>query len=173
MFRKIQGINQVKEIFTDTVSLVNFNEVDYSLQLETRNYRNSQNVTKYFRIPYIDESTHIKWLASLKLSEPKNIAFMINVNGDYAGVTYFHSVDYRNKTGEWGIYIYKDEFQGKGIGTQALSQCLNYAKNVLGLKEIYLDVLKDNERAKALYIKLGFVEIESEESDFLRFKRML
>ena len=139
------------------VKLISFLDLPYELQLETRNWRNSENVSKYFKIKYIEEDTHKKWLSSLNIKKPKNIAFVIEVNKEYIGVVYFHSIDYDKKQGDWGIYIYKDDFRGKGIGTEVLTKSIEYAKNELKLNFLFLDVLDSNNKAKKLYEKLGFI----------------
>ena len=46
------------------IELINFLEVPYEIQLETRNWRNSNSVLKWFKIPFIDEETRKNWLES-------------------------------------------------------------------------------------------------------------
>lgn len=150
------------------IILENFLVVPYDLQLTTRDWRNSNDVAKYFQITYIDEHTHKKWLNSLKENLPTNIAFMIKSNDEYIGVTYFHSIDYENKLADWGIYIYKSNMRGKGIGTQVIFEIIKYAKNKLKLKKLYLDVLETNKVAIKLYTHNGFIYLGSN-GKFLRY----
>ena len=124
--------------------------------METRNWRNSPEVTKYFQIPFIDEITHKNWLLSLRNKNPKNIAFIISNNKRYVGVTYFHSINYENKSADWGIYIHDLNMRKKGIGTKTLIQMIQYAKNELKLNKLYLDVLDTNQIAVNLYVQHGF-----------------
>ena len=79
------------------ISLVSFLDVPYDLQMKTREWRNSEQVTKYFRIPHITEEQHKKWLASLHNNPPSTIAFMIMDDAEPVGVTYFHSINYDAK----------------------------------------------------------------------------
>lgn len=150
------------------ISLENFLDVPYKLQLKTRNWRNSENVTKYFQIPYIEELVHKKWLNSLKEPSPRNVAFMIKSDNDYIGVTYFHSIDYKNKSADWGIYIYELNMRGKGIGTNVISKMINFSKNELKLNKLYLDVLETNKVAIKLYTHNGFRYL-SKNGKFLRY----
>jgi len=152
------------------IELIPFSEVEYDLQLKTRLWRNSKQVTPYFKIKEIDEETHKKWLQSLKNENPRNVAFLIVYDSVHVGVTYFHSIDYEKKCADWGMYIYLEDYKGKGIGTQVLEQCIAYAKNVLKMKCLYLDVLATNKRAVHLYKKCGFQFIGQEENNFLRYK---
>ncbi len=141
------------------IELKPFNDIPYELQMETRNWRNSKEVKKYFKISNITVEMHKKWLESLKETNPKNIAFVINKDNRPIGVTYFHSVNYSQKQADWGIYIYNEELRGQGIGEVVLTKCIEYAKEILNLNKLFLDVLKSNHRAIKLYEKLGFTRI--------------
>ena len=55
-----------------------------------------------------------------------------------------------------GICVSK-EARGKGIGTALLDAISEMAKE-RGLREVRLDVIDSNPRAKALYTRRGFVE---------------
>ena len=164
----IQFINN----FSAEIKLVNFNDIPYELQLETRNWRNSKQVAEYLKIPYIDEETHKNWLNSLKKENPSNIAFIIEYQTKPIGVTYFHSIDYEKHTCDWGIYIYAQEYRGKKIGDIVLKQCIDYASQ-LGIKIIKLDVLNTNKNAKKLYENNGFQQTNQTEEKFLRYARTI
>lgn len=154
------------------IKLINFLQRSKTEQIETLNWRNSQNVTKYFQIQDIKLETHLKWLDSLTKPSPRTIAFFIENENKLIGVTYFHSIDYANKICDWGMYIYDTSDRGKGIGSKVLAQSLDYAANDLGIKSVFLEVLPDNERAKKVYEKSGFKLIENKQS-FLRYQKDL
>ena len=154
------------------IELVNFLSISYELQLQTRNWRNQKNVSDFFKIKFIDEETHTKWLHKLTEKKPTTIAFLIKYDNNFVGVTYFHSISYERNLGEWGIYISNENIRGLGIGTMALSECINFAKNNLKLKKIYLYVLNTNNKAISLYEKIGFRLIENK-SKFLRYEKEL
>ena len=164
----IQFINN----FSAEIKLVNFNDIPYELQLETRNWRNSKQVAEYLKIPYIDEETHKNWLNSLKKENPSNIAFIIEYQTKPIGVTYFHSIDYEKHTCDWGIYIYAQEYRGKKIGDIVLKQRIDYASQ-LGIKIIKLDVLNTNKNEKKLYDNNGFQQTNQTEEKFLRYARTI
>ena len=126
---KDKYINFINNL-SNEIKLKNFKEIPYELQLETRKWRNSSNVAKFFKIPFIEKETHANWLKSLHNEKPNNIAFIIEYNNKPIGVTYFHSIDYKNKTCDWGIYIYEQELRGKHIGDKVLKQCISYAQNI-------------------------------------------
>lgn len=154
------------------IELVNFISVSYELQLQTRNWRNQKNVSDFFKIKFIEKETHIKWLQKLTEIKPTTIAFLIKYDNSFVGVTYFHSISYDENVGDWGIYIYSENIRGMGIGTMALTECINFAKSSLKLKKIYLDVLNTNNKAIGIYEKKGFHLIDNE-SNFLRYEKEL
>ena len=57
--------------------LIIFLDIPYEVQLETRDWRNSEEVTKYCKISYIDEDVHKKWLLSLQSKEKYCICYTI------------------------------------------------------------------------------------------------
>ena len=60
--------------------------------------------------------------------------------------------------GNLGMSVLK-EFWGLGAGTQLMGALIDFAKNGKKLEVIHLQVRADNERAIALYKKMGFKEI--------------
>ncbi len=152
--------------------LTNFLNLPYDLQLETRNWRNSDNVAKFFKLQHISKETHIDWLEKLKEEKPKAIAFLISENGENIGVTYFHSIDYQYCLGDWGIYIHNEKYRGKGVGKFALCESIRRAKNELHLDTLFLDVRSDNKVALRLYEKYGFSPV-SRDGDFIRYRKVL
>lgn len=152
------------------LELINFLDLPTDLQLKTRHWRNQKNVSNYFKIKEIDEETHKNWLASLQEESIQNIAFFIKYENQYVGVTYFHSIDYDKNQGDWGIYLHDENIRGKGIGFKALTKCIEYAKERLKLKILYLDVMANNIAAIKVYEKCNSKLIAKEENNFLRYK---
>jgi RimJ/RimL family protein N-acetyltransferase len=113
-------------------------------------------VTRWFQIKHIDLDTHKKWMDSLKVPKPRSIAFFIEYENKFVGVTYFHFIDYAVLQADFGIYIYDVTMRGKGIGTCALKKALEYADKHMGMKKIFLDVVSDNIAAQNVYGNAGF-----------------
>jgi ribosomal protein S18 acetylase RimI-like enzyme len=67
----------------------------------------------------------------------------------------------------FGGFFVRPQYQGKGIGTIALLRLIQSYQSV----NIRLDVDVDNARAIKLYKKLGFEEIEVDESQILMIHR--
>jgi putative acetyltransferase len=62
----------------------------------------------------------------------------------------------RRHSGDVFLYV-AAEHQGQGIGTRLLQSLLDLADRWLLLRRVELTVLVENERAKCLYERLGFV----------------
>ena len=92
----------------------------------------------------------------INAKNPTNVAFIIKCNNEYVGMTYFRNI---SDSADWGIYIFKSNSRGLGIGAYVLSEAITFAKYKLGLKKIFLEVLKDNIRAIKLYEKYFFKRI--------------
>lgn len=61
---------------------------------------------------------------------------------------------------EFHIFVGNKNFQNKGIGTKATNLILDYAKEILKLKTVYLFVNKNNTPAIKSYNRCGFFEVE-------------
>ncbi|MCB0373594.1 MAG: GNAT family N-acetyltransferase [Muricauda sp.] len=58
-----------------------------------------------------------------------------------------------------GIVIANPEDRNKGIGKEALSLLCDYAFKVLGIHQLYANILEDNEHSIRLFQQLGFEKI--------------
>jgi len=74
------------------------------------------------------------------------------------GVTNFHSVDRRNRTAAFVIFIGEQSARGKGYGTETARLMLDYAFTALGLHNVMLAVYAYNPAAIRAYEKAGFRE---------------
>lgn len=154
------------------LKLVNFLTQPLESQIATLEWRNSEQVSRWFQIKNIELDTHKKWLESLKNNNPRCIAFFIEYMGKFVGVTYFHSIDYSKKETDWGIYIYDIDLRGKGIGTEVLDQALDYARNEMKMNQVFLEVLSENHRAQKVYENAGFVFCEQKDDGMQRYKHI-
>jgi RimJ/RimL family protein N-acetyltransferase len=66
--------------------------------------------------------------------------------------------DHRSKSAEFGITIGDKRYWDQGYGSEATSLMLEFGFNTLNLQRIGLRVFEDNERARHVYAKLGFIE---------------
>lgn len=65
----------------------------------------------------------------------------------------------RNRSAELGIEIGEIEERGRGYGSDAVNNFIEFMFNFLNLNRIELTTLPDNKRSISLYNKIGFKEI--------------
>ncbi|WP_282075356.1 GNAT family N-acetyltransferase [Maribacter aquivivus] len=68
-----------------------------------------------------------------------------------------------------GIVILDKNQRNKGVGAEAITLLCNYLFEVLGLRQVYANILEENEPSLHLFKKLGFQEIGMKK-DWVRFK---
>ncbi len=94
--------------------------------------------------------------------QPKNDSAMIGLFRDekvvgLTGVQREGMAKLAHKPFIWGVYV-APEARGYGVGTSVVSHALNYASEVLGVRQVNLGVNAANTAAVELYKKLGFVQ---------------
>ncbi|MCD5382598.1 GNAT family N-acetyltransferase [Candidatus Gracilibacteria bacterium] len=75
-------------------------------------------------------------------------------------------IDFQNRKANFGIAIFDEKSRGKGYGTESIKLILEYAFEVLGLNKINLGFIEFNERARAVYEKIGFKYAGTLKQDF-------
>ena len=151
------------------IQLIPLLDFPYEFRMKTREWRNSAQVSPYFKIKHINQETHARWLEHLDQQIPRTIAYVICYNDRHVGLTYMHSISRENGYADWGIYIHDPACRGKGVGKFTLQVCKEIARKQLGLHTLYLDVLKTNHAAVRLYESCNFVYQEDEEDGFARY----
>ncbi len=94
-----------------------------------------------------------------KTESPNEIEIVAVVDGVAAGTAGIEAVGSKYKLkhrAELGIAILK-EYWGLGIGKALMEACIECAKEA-GYTQLELNAVAENERAVALYKKMGFVE---------------
>lgn len=81
--------------------------------------------------------------------------FVIDVDGQFAGVVELMYIDDLHRNTEIQIIVDKD-FQGQGLAQEAMQKGIEYAFNVLNMYKVYLYVDVDNQAAVHIYEKIGF-----------------
>jgi UDP-4-amino-4,6-dideoxy-N-acetyl-beta-L-altrosamine N-acetyltransferase len=125
-------------------------------------WRNTPQVQRnLFSRETLTAEQHLQWLQT-KVESGSCCQFIIVVRQDGAelpiGTVFIKNIDQHSRKGEFGIFIGEDAARGKGYGTIATAQILQYAFTVLALNRVTLSVFTDNTSAVHLYEKLGFVK---------------
>ncbi len=108
-------------------------------------------------VPFSSEQA---WREELSRRRDDNFSLVACAQGEVVGHL-DHSIYMNPRTrhsGHFGIAV-RDDWQGRGVGTELMKACLDLADNWLDLRRLDLRVYVDNAPAIALYKKFGF-EIE-------------
>jgi len=118
-----------------------------------------------FKMTIEDEE---KWIRS-HLENPQHLLLVAILNDQIVGMLDFSNGRRQRiaHTGEFGMSVAK-EFREKGIGSCLLSALLEWANSTKTIEKINLSVHSNNERAIALYRKMGF-EIEGVRKKDLKY----
>ena len=131
---------------------------DENLFFRWRNDLDYIALTKSFRMPK-HEAAEKDWLASAMADKSnKSVIFMIETLSDAkpAGFVQLSQIDWISRNCMFGIALPEKDFQGKGIGSEAMKLIFGYAFNTLNLNKISLEVVAFNENSIYIYEKLGF-----------------
>ena len=91
--------------------------------------------------------------------DPMNLVIELNSSELPIGTIQLYDINKFDRNCMFGIRIGKAEYQGKGLGLEAINLIVQYAFNVLKLKRVSLKVYEYNKNAIKCYLKAGF-EIE-------------
>ncbi len=108
--------------------------------------------------------------------DPKRHYFDITVDGTCVGLISLRQEQKPDNTGEIGIVIGEKAHQEKGVGKQAVSELLQYAKQDVRLASVRAMIKPDNERSIHLFTGQGFVETGRATIDgtpMIRFEKKL
>lgn len=109
---------------------------------------------KFLKAAYNDER--------MKQRLERSFIFVAEVDGSIVGFANFSPVSDEGKADLGAIYLYP-EYQGKGIGSVLLKQGINELE---GIKEIYINVEKDNKIGKNFYDAKGFEVVKEFDDTF-------
>ena len=109
----------------------------------------------------ITPEIEIKWIKSvLKESNSKRFAICISATDEYIGNIQLTNIT--SEEAELHIFIGEKKYWGKGLGYAALGELIQWTKNNMSIKKIYLYVKKENKPAVHIYLKTGFRFINNE-----------
>lgn len=127
-------------------------------------WRNDPEVFKYTGNRYdhtITIESELKWINRV-IANPSDYRCAIIADGQYVGNIYL--TDIKNGRANYHIFIGEKDVWGKGVARKASESIIEYGRTNLQLSCFSLKVRHQNERAYRLYIKLGFKEINRDES---------
>ena len=103
-----------------------------------------------------------KWFENMMSLPPPEHAMMIEIRDGETwspvGDCGFIKIDWRNRSGELGIFIGEKQYWNQGYGAEAMRLLLRHGFDTLNLHRIFLRVFENNPRAIRSYEKTGFVQ---------------
>ncbi len=151
--------------FTDNVAFVDF---DKSFLKISYKWLNNAKIKKLTMTPDFTEKDQLVWYNSLKDNKSYKI-WGVKYGKTPIGVCGLKKIT-DTEAEYWG-YIGDDKYWGKGIGRLMMEHTFSYSRQI-GLKRLYLNVWRENDRAIHLYKKLQFKE-ESRGDDTIKMTKTL
>ena len=99
----------------------------------------------------------LEWIRKVT-ANPTDYRCAILVDEVYVGNIYL--TDIKEGTAHFHIFIGDKSYWGKGVAKRASLLILEYAFNVLNIKEVLLRVRNVNTSAYNLYLRLGFKDVK-------------
>lgn len=102
-------------------------------------------------------SSEQDWREKLSTGRDDNVPLVACADGEVVGhlVLMVYANPRTRHSGHFGMAV-RDDWQGKGVGTELMRAALDLADNWLGLTRLDLRVYVDNAPAIALYERFGF-----------------
>jgi RimJ/RimL family protein N-acetyltransferase len=107
-----------------------------------------------------NEDAELKWYEQMteagRAPRPAAVTFAVHdaADGELVGVCGIEGIDYHFARAELGMFIGRR--RGAGIGTDATRLALDWAFNMLGLRNVMLETYEFNEQARRAYERAGF-----------------
>lgn len=134
-------------------------EIDREDMIIINSWRSSKELIDYLGAPfrYINKEVDFKWFENYMQNRGTNIrCTILNEEEQVLGLVSLTNIDRMNQTAVFHIMIGDNTHRDKGIGSYATNEILRHAFYDMNLNRVELSVLESNNRAIALYDKLGF-----------------
>ena len=128
---------------------------------EINKWRNDKELIAFLGAPYryINEEIDELWYDNYIKNRNNTVrCSIVNLDDNVVGLVTLADIDYINRSSVLHIMIGNNNFQNQGIGKYAIKEMLSHAFMNLNLNRVELEVLSTNERARAVYKKIGFNE---------------
>ena len=114
-------------------------------------------------------SSTVHSLAQAYIYRDTAFPFAIYANKTLVGFIMLGFYEEKKQYTLWKLLI-DEKYQNQGYGKGAVQKGIAYLKDTFGAKEIYVGVSSENDRAKQLYVSIGFEETELVENDMEEMK---
>ncbi|MGB5436102.1 MAG: GNAT family N-acetyltransferase [Maribacter sp.] len=132
-------------------------DLDFLYQLENNTdiWEISGTITPYSK----QVLRHYLENAHRDIYDVKQLRLCICKGNKVLGLIDLFDFDPQNKRAGIGLVVLEEKERNKGIGAEAIGLLYEYGFKVLGLRQLYANVLEDNLASLHLFKKMGFVEV--------------
>ena len=132
-------------------------DLDFLYQLENNTdiWEISGTITPYSK----QVLRHYLENAHRDIYDVKQLRLCICKGDKVLGLIDLFDFDPQNKRAGIGLVVLEEKERNKGIGAEAIGLLCEYGFKVLGLRQLYANVLEDNLASLHLFKKMGFVEV--------------
>lgn len=132
-------------------------DILYKWENDTRIWKISNTIapfSKYILRKFIEDQKY-------DIYETKQLRMIIESLSDQqaVGAIDLFDIDPTNRRAGIGILVYEDRDQGQGYASAALTEMIKYAFQILGLNQLYCNVLSNNLRSLNLFKSKGFTVV--------------
>ncbi len=132
-------------------------DILYKWENDTRIWKISNTLapfSKYILRRFIEDQKY-------DIYETKQLRMIIESrsNKRAVGAIDLFDIDPTNRRAGIGILVYEDRDQGQGYASAALTEMIKYAFQILGLNQLYCNVLSNNLRSLNLFKSKGFTVV--------------
>ena len=106
----------------------------------------------------ISEIMEDNFYEKISVASPNIHLSVCLLDGTLIGMMSLHNVNLRHRHATTGSFIGPQEYRGKGYGSDAKMQLLNFAFNEMGLHKVISRVIAFNTRSAAYSAKCGYRE---------------
>lgn len=123
-----------------------------------REWRNLPEVAKYMYTDHtVSPEEHERWFKGT-LADPARKYWIIQADGEDAGLANLYSIDPRNKRCYWAFYLASPNVRGKGVGGFVEYFVLCHVFDGMGFNKLCAEVLAFNDAVVQMHKGFGFVE---------------
>ena len=127
-----------------------------------RNWRNSSKIARFMEFrEYITPEMQEKWFKSI--DNENNFFFIIEYEKKEIGLINIKDVDYEQKTGEGGIFIFDDAYLNSDVSFRANLCISDFFFETLGMEKLIVHILSDNKRAIKYNLMFGYEKQPNQE----------
>jgi RimJ/RimL family protein N-acetyltransferase len=108
-------------------------------------------------VSMISAATQQRWFQGLDGDGTRRYYALFAPEIAFAGIARMDEIDFVNRSVRIGGDV-RPDLHGRGYGRRMLRLLIEYSFNHMNMHRVWLLVLESNERARALYAELGFLE---------------